>query len=200
MKSWLSGFLAFGILLPAVLIHAQPTSPQRFPAKDLLTVNILQDTGLFFPANRTLQDLSLEQSTSTSHTEVIISLDLLPGAPIEVPEREIQKWTAPATVKLVRIRPNAPHGIGRIQLEMANNFWLFGLTASNEIRSISHTADQRWLSREQAGMYIRPKLNLTAWLLGDPGITKVGVYESIRTDQKWSLRKIGDVELPQESN
>jgi hypothetical protein len=158
-------------------------------------MSILQDAGLSLPPNRTIQNLSDDQAASTLHNEVDVALDLHPGAPTEIPDREIQNWPAPAALKLVKVQRDVPGKVGRLPLEVPNSFFSFGLTASNEVLSISRCNDYRWRYHEQNGRYLRTKLDLSFWFLNDPGITKVSVYETTVVDDKWSLRKIGDVQI-----
>lgn len=175
-------------------------SPRPVPI-DELTEGILQSAGLRLPSNWTLAGQSRSDASSNSHTEVKIAWDVLPGAPKQILERDVDAWKTPGSLVLQSVTRQVPGSAGRLDLSMQLTVWGVCLTAANEVCGIARQGDTRWEGAEGgAEGAFNTKIALKFWLPNVTAMTKVAVYESRATFESgtrvWSLHKVGEVNTP----
>jgi hypothetical protein len=188
----------FLLALPAI---PQPPHSQPPNQPDQLTEATLTAAGLHLPSNTTLDDLSKLTASEPTHMQAVIYWDVLPGAPNRVLHNEIKNWTRPSTLTVIHIVRDVPKSAGKIPRDMPDALWIVGLSAAKEVRSIGRTDDARWFHADDGTEdSFETKQMLRVDLRNDSTITSFVLCESGYEDEKWLLRKIGEVEIPASAN
>ena len=133
----------------------------------------------------------------------MVAWDVLPGVSGTVPASDAKNWPHPSTLVLKSITPNAFGPLCRCPLEMRHYVWAFGLTVSNEIRSVVGVPETRWEIPESGTAddeLLNTKIDLEIGVPTDPEITKVAIYEPLFAAGTWSLHLLGNVSISQRAN
>jgi len=199
------GTVLFFIAPPWMSLVPAQTMPE--PPVFELQADYLQRAGLHFPSYMpSVLDVMKYQASSSTHQELKIEWNLIPGAETPVPKKRVAEGSLAPNFSILERKQNAP-GNARVSTLTLSEMTLVtaAVTSNGEIRGLTVGpgspvlfAERLVRGKQSPGEdVVFPRSTFIIFLPDDPKIERLVFLLSHPEGEKYRLERVGTLELPQ---